>query len=191
MLVSIHPKNPQERLIEKAVNVVKSGGIIVFPTDTIYALGCDAFNNRAVEQVCRILGKKPEKANLSLICKDLSTLSEFTTPISSATFKLMKRALPGPYTFILNASSNVPKIFKTNKKTVGIRVPDNNICCAIIEALGLTDIEQSDEVSTSERKVYHEIIVNQQKIIEKQEETIRTISASLVMLQTTRPYRES
>ena len=135
MFLTIHPDNPNERLIEKAAEIVAGGGIIIFPTDSVYALGCDAFNNKAVERVCRILGKKPEKANLSLICKDLSNLSEFTTPINTATFKLMRRALPGPYTFILKANSNVPKIFKTNKKTVGIRVPDNAICHALLAKL--------------------------------------------------------
>lgn len=135
MLLEIHPKNPQERLISKAADIVLNGGVIIFPTDTIYALGCDAFNNKAIDRVCRILGKKPEKANLSLICRDLSNLSEFTTPISTSVFKLMKKSLPGPFTFILDANSNVPKIFKTNKKTVGIRVPDNAICQAILEKL--------------------------------------------------------
>lgn len=150
MLLEIHPDNPQDRLIEKAVEVIAKGGVVVFPTDSIYALGCDAFNNRAIERVCRILGKKPEKANLSLICKDLGNLSEFTTPIGTPTFKLMKRVLPGPYTFILKANSNVPKIFKTNKKTVGIRVPDNAICQAIIEKLGhpmvSASIHSEDEI---------------------------------------------
>ncbi len=135
MFLIIHPQNPNERLIEKAAEIVANGGIIIFPTDSVYALGCDAFNNKAVERVCRILGKKPEKANLSLICKDLSNLSEFTTPINTATFKLMRRALPGPFTFILKANNSVPKIFKTNKKTVGIRVPDNAICHALLEKL--------------------------------------------------------
>lgn len=150
MLLSIHPQNPQERLIEQAAQVVAGGGIIIFPTDSVYALGCDAFNNRAIERVCRILGKKPEKANLSLICKDLSNLSEFTTPINTATFKLMRRTLPGPFTFILKANSNVPKIFKTNKKTVGIRVPDNAICNALVEKLGhpmvSSSIHSEDEI---------------------------------------------
>jgi tRNA threonylcarbamoyl adenosine modification protein (Sua5/YciO/YrdC/YwlC family) len=150
MYLEIHPLNPQERLIDKAVEIIAEGGVVVFPTDTIYALGCDAFNNKAIEKVCRILGKKPEKANLSLICKDLGNLSAFTTPISTATFKLMKRLLPGPYTFILKANNNVPKIFKTNKKTVGIRVPDNVICQAIIEKLGhpmvSASIHSEDEI---------------------------------------------
>lgn len=150
MLLKIHPQNPPERLINKAAEAVSKGGVIVFPTDTIYALGCDAFNSRAIEKVCRILGKKPEKTNLSLICKDLSNLSEFTTPINTSVFKLMKKALPGPFTFILNANSNVPKIFKTNKKTVGIRVPDNAICHALLETLGhpmvSASIHSEDEI---------------------------------------------
>lgn len=135
MLLKIHEQTPQERLIHQAADIVQKGGVIIFPTDSVYALGCSAFNNRAIERVCRILGKKPEKANLSLICKDLSNLSEFTTPINTSTFKIMRRALPGPFTFILKANSSVPKIFKANKKTVGIRVPDNAICQALLEKL--------------------------------------------------------
>jgi len=150
MLLQIHPKNPQPRLIDMAAQVVTDGGIVIFPTDTIYALGCDAFNNRAIEQVCRILGKKPEKANLSLICKDLSDLSQFSMPLSTPVFKLMKATLPGPYTFILKANSNVPRIFKANKKTVGIRVPHNEICSSLIEKLGhpmvSASIHSEDEI---------------------------------------------
>lgn len=150
MLLKIHPQSPQPRILDSALEVIKKGGIIVFPTDTVYALGCDAYDNKAIERVCRILGKKPEKANLSLICKDLSNISEFTTPINTAIFKMMRKALPGPFTFILNANGNVPKIFKTNKKTVGIRVPDNKICQALIEKLGhplvSASIHSGDEI---------------------------------------------
>lgn len=150
MLLIIHPQNPQERALNTALEVLKKGGVVVFPTDTVYALGCDAFDNKAIEKVCRILGKKPEKANLSLICKDLSNLSEFATPINTPLFKLMKKTLPGPFTYILNANGNVPKIFKTNKKTVGIRVPDNKICQALIEKLGhplvSASIHSEDEI---------------------------------------------
>jgi tRNA threonylcarbamoyl adenosine modification protein (Sua5/YciO/YrdC/YwlC family) len=150
MLLVIHPQTPQKRLIEQAADVVNKGGLLIFPTDSVYALGCSAFNNRAIEKVCRILGKKPEKANLSLICKDLSNLSEFTTPINTSTFKLMRRALPGPFTFILKANSKVPKIFKTNKKTVGIRVPDNAICQALLAELDFplvsASVHSEDEI---------------------------------------------
>jgi tRNA threonylcarbamoyl adenosine modification protein (Sua5/YciO/YrdC/YwlC family) len=135
MLLSLNTANPQQRLINMAVEIVNKGGVIIFPTDSVYALGCSANNNKAIERVCRILGKKPEKANLSLICKDLSNLSEYTTPINTSTFKIMRRALPGPFTFVLKANSSVPKIFKANKKTVGIRVPDNTICQALLGQL--------------------------------------------------------
>ncbi len=150
MLLAVHPQTPQKRFIEQAVEVVNNDGLLIFPTDSVYALGCSAFNNRAIEKVCRILGKKPEKANLSLICKDLSNLSEFTTPINTSTFKLMRRALPGPFTFILKANNKVPKIFKTNKKTVGIRVPDNAICQALLAELNYplvsASVHSEDEI---------------------------------------------
>lgn len=132
----IHPQNPDARKVQQAIKVLKDGGVIIFPTDTIYAIGCDLQNNKAIERVCRIMGKKPEKANLSLICCDLSSLSEYSAPINSVTFKLMKRSLPGAFTFILNSSKLVPKLFQTNKKTVGIRIPDNKIACEIVKALG-------------------------------------------------------
>lgn len=135
MKLEIHPSNPDARKIAQAAEIIKKGGIIVFPTDTIYALGCDLDNNKAIEKVCRILGKKPERANLSLICADLSALSQYTAPINSTVFKLMKHCLPGPYTFLLKASRLVPKLFQTNKKTVGIRVPDNKIVHALLEQL--------------------------------------------------------
>lgn len=136
MKLEIHPKNPQDRLINQAVEIIKKGGIIIFPTDTIYAIGCDAFNNKTTEQLCRIIGKKPEKANLSLICKDLSDISTYTTPFNTSIFRAMKASLPGPFTFILNANNNVPKLLKTNRKTIGIRVPDNEIVRAICDKLG-------------------------------------------------------
>jgi tRNA threonylcarbamoyl adenosine modification protein (Sua5/YciO/YrdC/YwlC family) len=150
MLLKIHPENPQERLLSKAVEVLQKGGIIIMPTDTIYAWACDAFNNKAIENLCRILGKKPEKANLSMICYDLSNLADYTMPINTATYKLIKKALPGPYTFILNASSRVPKIFKSNKKTIGIRIPDNQIAREIVALLGhpilCASIHSEDEI---------------------------------------------
>lgn len=135
MKLEVHPVNPDQRKIQQAVEVIRKGGVLIFPTDTIYALGCDLNNNKAIERVCRILGKKPEKANLSLICADLSILSQYSAPINSTVFKLMKHCLPGPYTFILKASRLVPKLFQTNKKTVGIRVPDNKIVQALLEQL--------------------------------------------------------
>ena len=136
MYLEIHPENPEPRKIAQAVEIIKKGGVVIFPTDTIYALGCDLGNSKAIERVCRILGKKPERANLSLICADLSDLSSYSAPINSTVFKLMKHCLPGPYTFILKSSRLVPKLFQTNKKTVGIRVPDNAIVHALLEQLG-------------------------------------------------------
>ena len=136
MYLEIHPENPEPRKIAQAVELIKKGGVVIFPTDTIYALGCDLGNSKAIEKVCRILGKKPERANLSLICADLSDLSSYSAPINSTVFKLMKHCLPGPYTFILKSSRLVPKLFQTNKKTVGIRVPDNAIVHALLEQLG-------------------------------------------------------
>ena len=136
MYLEIHPENPEPRKIAQAVEIIKKGGVVIFPTDTIYALGCDLGNSKAIEKVCRILGKKPERANLSLICADLSDLSSYSAPINSTVFKLMKHCLPGPYTFILKSSRLVPKLFQTNKKTVGIRVPDNAIVQALLEQLG-------------------------------------------------------
>jgi len=136
MYLEIHPENPEPRKIAQAVEIIKKGGVVIFPTDTIYALGCDLGNSKAIERVCKILGKKPERANLSLICADLSDLSSYSAPINSTVFKLMKHCLPGPYTFILKSSRLVPKLFQTNKKTVGIRVPDNIIIRSLLEQLG-------------------------------------------------------
>lgn len=136
MFSSIHPENPEPRKIKQAADVIRSGGLVIFPTDTIYAIGCDINQLRSIEKLCKIIGKKPEKANLSLICADLSDLSAYSAPINSTIFKLMKASLPGPYTFILKSSRLVPKLFQTNKKTVGIRVPDNAIVQALIKELG-------------------------------------------------------
>lgn len=135
MKLEIHPVNPEPRKIAQAVEIIRKGGVVIFPTDTIYALGCDLNNSKAIEKVCRILGKKPERANLSLICADLRDLSAYSAPINSSIFKLMKHCLPGPYTFILRSSRLVPKLFQTNKKTVGIRVPDNTIIHSLLEQL--------------------------------------------------------
>lgn len=134
MLIRIYPENPNEREIEKVVQFLRDGGLIVYPTDTIYGLGCDIFNARAVEKICRYKGIDPRKANLSFICYDLSNISEYAK-VDNNTFKLMKKNLPGPFTFILNGNSNLPKIFR-NKKTVGIRVPDNNIIRELVRGLG-------------------------------------------------------
>jgi len=148
-LLKIYEDNPNEAAVKKAVEVLKNGGLIIYPTDTVYGLGCDITNVKAVEKVAKIKGIKLEKANLSFICSDLSHISDYVKQIDTATFKLLKRALPGPYTFILPGNSNLPKVFK-NKKTVGIRVPDNNIIRAIVKELGnpiiSTSIHDEDEV---------------------------------------------
>ena len=134
MLVKIYEENPNLREIDKVVRVLREGGLVIYPTDTVYALGCDALNVRAVERICQIKGVNPQKSNLSIICYDLSNLSEYAK-VSNAAFKLMKKHLPGPFTFILPTSSELPKIYK-NRKEVGIRVPDNNIVRTLVQELG-------------------------------------------------------
>jgi tRNA threonylcarbamoyl adenosine modification protein (Sua5/YciO/YrdC/YwlC family) len=136
VLIRINEKKITFDAIAHIVNVLKNGGIIIYPTDTVYALGCDITQTRAIERICRLKKIKPEKSNFSFVCSDLSHLSEFTKAIPNHIFRVMKKALPGPYTFILDANANVPKLLKQEKKTVGIRVPDNAICKAIIEQLG-------------------------------------------------------
>ena len=134
--LKIHPNDPQTRLMEEVVACLKKGGIIIYPTDTVYAVGCDIYNHKAIERLCKIKGVKPEKANLSIICNDLSHLSNFAKQLDNSIFKLMKKTLPGPYTYILKASANVPKILHHKKKTIGIRIPDNKIALSIVELLG-------------------------------------------------------
>lgn len=150
MLLNIHPDTPNQREVKKVVEVLKSGGIIICPTDTIYGLACDIYNPKAVEQIARIKGVNLEKAHFSFICYDLSHLSDFTKQVDNHIFKLMKKHLPGPFTFILDANSNVPKLFKSKKKTVGIRIPDNNIAREIVKELGhpimSTSVHDDDEL---------------------------------------------
>jgi len=136
MLLRIHPENPSQRQINLVVECLKDGGIVISPTDTVYGLTCDIFKARAIERIARIKGIKPEKANFSFLCADLSELSDYTKPISNDLFKLMRRLLPGPYTFILNANNTVPKYIQNKKKTVGIRIPENNIPVEIVKTLG-------------------------------------------------------
>lgn len=147
--IKIYEENPSSREIEKAVNVLKKGGLIIYPTDTVYGLGCDITNIRALERVAKIKGVKLEKSNFSFICHDLSNLSDYVKQIDNATFKLLKRALPGPYTFVLPSAKSLPNPFK-KKKTVGIRVPDNNIAIEIVKKLGRpiisTSIRDEDEI---------------------------------------------
>ncbi len=150
MLLKIHPETPSERQILRVVECLEDGGVVICPTDTIYGLCCDINNPKAVDKIARIKGIKKEKANFSFLCHDLSHLSDFTKPIDNTVFKLMKSYLPGPYTFILNANNNVPKLFQSKKKTVGIRVPDNNIPIEIVRHLGnpimSTSVHDDDEL---------------------------------------------
>lgn len=149
-LLSIHPDNPQPRLIAEVVACLKDGGLVIYPTDTVYGLGCDLFNKSAIEKLCRLKGIKPEKINLSFICHDLSHISEFTKNLGNSTFKVLKKNLPGPFTFILEASNEVPKHLIAKKKTVGIRVPDHIIPRLIVQELGhpilSSSIKDDDEV---------------------------------------------
>jgi tRNA threonylcarbamoyl adenosine modification protein (Sua5/YciO/YrdC/YwlC family) len=126
MLIHVHPDNPQDRLIKQVAGVLRDGGVIIYPTDTIYGLGCDITQQKAVERICRIKGVDPQKANLSFVCYDLSDLSHYAKQLETSVYRTLKQYLPGPYTFILEASRQVPKILKTKKDTIGIRVPDNN-----------------------------------------------------------------
>jgi len=136
MLLRLHPENPQPRLLNQIADTLKEGGIIIYPTDTIYGLGCDINNHKAIERICQIKQIDPQKAQLSFICKDLSHLSDYTKSIDTPLYRVLKSHLPGPYTFILPASRLVPKILKSKKDTVGIRIPDNAICLGILDALG-------------------------------------------------------
>jgi len=150
MLLKLYNKNPNPKIIREVVDVLKKGGVIIYPTDTVYGIGCDITKQRAIERIARIKGIKPEKANFSFIVYDLSHLSDFTRPLSNEVYRLMRKNLPGPFTFILEANSNVPKLMKSKKKTVGIRIPDNNIILEIVKELGnpilTTSVHSEDEV---------------------------------------------
>lgn len=135
MLLKLHPENPSARNLKTIVNCLKDGGVIIYPTDTVYGMGCDIFQPKAVERICRIKGIDPARAQFSFICHDLSQLSDFTKGIDTPLFRLLRRSLPGPFTFILPASREVPKLLKAKKNTVGIRVPDNLICQTIVQEL--------------------------------------------------------
>lgn len=147
--IKLYPKNPDPRRIEHIVKALRDGAVIIYPTDTIYGMGCDIHNARAVERVARIKGIKPTKNDFSFICYDLSHIADYAR-VSNQAFKLMKKMLPGPFTFILDATGNVPKLLNTNKKTVGIRVPDNDIPRQIVHELGnpiiTTSIRDEDEI---------------------------------------------
>lgn len=148
-LIRIYEENPNPKQIAKVAKVLRSGGLVIYPTDTVYGLGCDITNTKALTKIAQIKGVKLEKANWSFLCKDLSNLSDYVKQIDSSTFKILKRCLPGPFTFILPGNNSLPKVFK-KKKTVGIRVPDNQICIYLLEALGnpivSTSIKDEDEI---------------------------------------------
>lgn len=162
MIIRIHPDNPGPRQLKTVIECLRDGGVIIFPTDTIYGLGCDIYKPKAIERIAMIKGIQVGKANFSFLCSDLSHLSDFTKPLRNEVFKLMKSTLPGPYTYILNANNNVPRLFQSKKKTVGIRVPDNNIPIEIIRELGnpimSTSVHDDDEIIeyTTDPELIHE-----------------------------------
>jgi tRNA threonylcarbamoyl adenosine modification protein (Sua5/YciO/YrdC/YwlC family) len=162
MIKKMYAENPNSRDIEKVVKILQNGGLIIYPTDTVYGLGCDIHNHKAVEKVARIKGVKLEKANFSIICHDFSHLSDYARHVDNITFKLMKKLLPGPYTFILDASHKVPRFFTDKKRTIGIRIPKNNIILEIVRQLEhpilTTSIHDEDEIIeyTTDPELIHE-----------------------------------
>lgn len=171
MLIKIYPDNPNERELQKVVEILRNGGLVIYPTDTIYGIGCDINNARAVEKVARIKDINLKKANLSFICYDLSHISDYAKPLDNHVFKLMKKYLPGPFTFIINANNNVPKLFKNNKKTVGIRVPDNNIIRSLVDMLGnpilSTSVKDEDDILeySTDPELIHEKFADQVDVV--------------------------
>jgi tRNA threonylcarbamoyl adenosine modification protein (Sua5/YciO/YrdC/YwlC family) len=167
----IHPANPEARKINRTVEVLKQGGIIVYPTDTIYGLACDLKSRKGVERLCQLTGVTPQKLNLSFICRDLRDISLYVRRIDTPVFKILRKALPGPFTFIFESSSNVPKILGVNKKTVGIRIPNHTIPLAIVEALGnplmTSSIKDDDEIKeyTTDPEEIHEDFKNKVDVV--------------------------
>lgn len=161
--LKIHSQNPEMRKINRVVEVLREGGVVIYPTDTIYGIGCDLMNRKAVERLCKIMDIKPNKLDLSFICNDLSHIAEFVKRIDTPVFKVLKRSLPGPYTFILESSSRVPKILDVNKKTVGIRIPDHAIPRTLVSALGnplitssIKDDDRIVEYTTDPNEIYED-----------------------------------
>ena len=136
MILKINPERPEGRKIANAADIMKEGGVIVYPTDGVYGLGCDIYKQDAVDRICKLRGLDPSRAHLTFICKDISQIAEFARQFDNQTFKIMKRNLPGPYTFILKANNSVPRLFKNRRKNIGVRIPDNQIVMELIEALG-------------------------------------------------------
>ncbi|GAB3009493.1 L-threonylcarbamoyladenylate synthase [uncultured Cyclobacterium sp.] len=161
VFIKLYPENPDPRKISQVIDVLQKGGVIIYPTDTVYGMGCDIFNQKAIERIGLIKGVKPKKEHFSFICYDLSNISEYTRSLSTPVFKLMKKALPGPFTFILAANNKVPKLLNSKKKTVGIRVPDHSIPRLLVKELGqpilTTSIRDEDDVieySTDPELIY-------------------------------------
>lgn len=159
----IHPINPEGRKIQRAVDVLKNGGIIIYPTDTIYGIGCDLMNRKSIERLCQVMDIKPQKLDLSFICNDLSQISEYVKRIDTPVFKILKKSLPGPYTFILESSAKVPRILNVNKKTVGVRIPDHAIPRSIVLMLGnplitssIKDDDVIKEYTTDPEEIYED-----------------------------------
>ncbi|MFN8287847.1 MAG: L-threonylcarbamoyladenylate synthase [Chitinophagales bacterium] len=171
MLLRVNPYNIDDRIIVQIVNCLKNGGIIIYPTDTVYTLGCDLTHPEAYEKVCKLKGIKPNKANFSIVCYDLSHISDFTHTVPTPVYKLMKRLLPGPYTFILNGNHTLNKIFGYNKKTIGIRVPDNPIARTIVDALGAPILS----ASIKNEDTILEYITDPQDIYEKYDHTVNIV----------------
>ncbi len=171
MLIKIYPENPNPKEIQTVAETLRNGGIVIYPTDTVYGVGCDINNGKAVERIARLMNINLKKDHLSFICYDLSHIADYTKTIDNNTFKVMKRNLPGPFTFILNANTNVPKLFKSNKKTVGIRVPDNNIIRELIKELGnpilSTSVYDEDDIIeyTTDPELIYEKFQNQVDIV--------------------------
>jgi len=169
MLIKLYNDNPNRKEIDRAVNIFQEGGLVIYPTDTVYALGCDALNSRAVEKVCKLKGINPLKNNLSIICYDLSQISEYAK-MDNDTFKLLKKNLPGPFTFILKTTSSLPKIYK-DRKTVGVRIPDNNIIREIVNILGNPVMTTSLKEENSEEILETEYFTDPELIYEKYNNT--------------------
>jgi tRNA threonylcarbamoyl adenosine modification protein (Sua5/YciO/YrdC/YwlC family) len=171
MLLKIYPQNPDPRKIEMVIDCLRSGGVIIYPTDTVYSIGCDIMQPKAVERVAAIKGVKAEKANFSIVCSDLSHISDYTKPFTTEIYKLMKKSLPGPFTFILNAGSKVPRIFQNRKKTIGIRVPDNAIIRSIVAEYGnpliASSVYDDDEILeyTTDPELIYENYINMVDIV--------------------------
>lgn len=172
MILSIHPNNPQERKIDQVVDILKKGGVIIYPTDTVYGLGCDIHSKKAIEQICRIKNMNYKKAEFSIICKDISEVSDYTYQLSNQTFKLLKRSLPGPYTYILRANNELPSTFRASKKTIGIRIPENNIAIRLAEKLGNPIISTSLNKYEDEIREYY---TNPELIHDKYENVVDVV----------------